>query len=83
MIFGSEECDDGNLALGDGCNSGCKVEEKSKCSGEPSECERCGNGIIEGSEECEDGNIENGDGCSENCKAEPGWICSLDEPSVC
>ncbi|MBT7902584.1 DUF4215 domain-containing protein [Candidatus Woesearchaeota archaeon] len=56
-----EECDDGNLIDGDGCNSKCQ-KEKPKVE--------CGNGIIETGEECDDGNKVGGDGCSAKCTLE-------------
>lgn len=57
-----EECDDGNLADGDGCASDCTVEG-------------CGNGIIDmyadgTQEECDDGNTDDNDGCSSWCTEE-------------
>ena len=54
-----EECDDGNLVNGDGCNSFCKVETI-----------ECGNGLEELGEDCDDGNLIDGDGCSANCVSE-------------
>ncbi len=33
-----EECDDGNMADGDGCNAACQVEDYFACEGEPSRC---------------------------------------------
>lgn len=56
-----EECDDGNLVNGDGCNSLCQIEEA-----EPV----CGNGVVEEWEQCDDGNTEDGDGCSATCMVE-------------
>ena len=38
-----EQCDDGNLVNGDGCDANCQSEE-------PAEC---GNGVLEGGEECD------------------------------
>jgi len=54
-----EQCDDGNKSNGDGCSSGCRLENW-----------KCGNGIIEGAEECDDGNVNTGDGCTPQCKLE-------------
>ena len=51
-----EECDDGNLALGDGCDDLCQLE--------------CGNNILNLGEECDDGNHDSGDGCSDACVRE-------------
>jgi cysteine-rich repeat protein len=65
-----EECDDGNLVGGDGCNSFCELEY-------------CGDFIINNVDEnCEDGNNDSGDGCSSSCKIESGWGCHGD-PSNC
>lgn len=58
VIDEGEECDDGNVADGDGCTD-CTVDPE------------CGNGDVEGDEECDDGNTSNGDGCSSNCAIEP------------
>src|SRR5262249_8537723 len=38
LIESGEECDDGNLAVGDGCNSSCAVEPGFICTGQPSVC---------------------------------------------
>ncbi len=54
-----EECDDGNLINGDGCDDQCFIEVP-----------ECGNGIIEAGEECDDGNLINGDGCDDQCNIE-------------
>lgn len=51
-----EECDDGNLEPGDGCDEECMAE--------------CGDGVTNGDEECDDGNRESGDGCDANCRSE-------------
>jgi cysteine-rich repeat protein len=49
-----EECDDGNLINGDGCDNNCTIT-------------RCGNGIVDPGEQCDDGNGIDGDGCDHNC----------------
>jgi cysteine-rich repeat protein/probable HAF family extracellular repeat protein len=49
-----EECDDGNTADGDGCDSNCTYTT-------------CGNGRRSGTEECDDGNKVDGDGCDADC----------------
>ncbi len=77
VIEASEQCDDGNALILDGC-VGCMVERGYRCTGEPSACLRqfsgdgCGNGIISRSEECDDGNARDGDGCSRICLREEG-----------
>ena len=54
VITGSEECDDGNLLDGDGCQSSCAVEPDWSCTGEPSVCALlCGNGQLDSGEECD------------------------------
>jgi len=52
-----EQCDDGNIQSGDGCNSTCGTE-------------RCGNGVRDFREQCDDGNTISGDGCRANCTLE-------------
>ncbi len=53
-----EECDDGNRLDGDGCSSGCLVEEGWDCEGQPSVCTSlCGNGTLDPGEECDGDNL--------------------------
>ena len=52
-----EQCDDGNVAAGDGCSPVCTLEV-------------CGNGILDPGEGCDDGNTTSGDGCSATCQVE-------------
>jgi cysteine-rich repeat protein len=59
VVDSGEECDDGNLANGDGCSVSCTVETL------------CGNGVLNGGEQCDDGNSVAGDGCSPTCTLEP------------
>ncbi|HEX5041685.1 MAG TPA: DUF4215 domain-containing protein [Candidatus Polarisedimenticolaceae bacterium] len=49
-----EECDDGNLLVGDGCRPNCTQEI-------------CGDGVLDPQEQCDDGNLVSGDGCQANC----------------
>lgn len=49
-----EECDDGNLAPGDGCDEHCFVE-------------KCGNNVTQAGEDCDDGNQTDNDACSNEC----------------
>lgn len=88
-----EECDDGNLVPGDGCDEHCFLEV-------------CGNHVVQVGETCDDGNRTSGDGCSADCQGEfdcgdgeikepfeecdppdSGPVCSLEEygndPSQC
>ncbi|MCA9607810.1 MAG: DUF4215 domain-containing protein [Myxococcales bacterium] len=57
LLDPGEECDDGNLASGDGCDSNCRTEI-------------CGDGVLTAAEECDDGNLVDGDGCSSDCSLE-------------
>lgn len=63
IIESEEECDDGNLYNGDGCDSKCLNEIKSVC----------GNGIEEDGEQCDDANDDDMDGCTSECVQ-----CSID-----
>jgi cysteine-rich repeat protein len=56
---GLEQCDDGNLLNGDGCNNQCLIEIPAPV---------CGNGVLEASEQCDDGNVVDSDGCSSLCE---------------
>lgn len=76
-----EECDDGGVRGGDGCDSKCRVEKGWSCAAgswaHQSECDKCGNGQLRGQEECDDGNTAAGDGCSKDCKIEKGNTCKV------
>ena len=39
LVQGLEECDDGALIDGDGCDSSCEIETFYNCTGEPSTCD--------------------------------------------
>jgi len=74
-----EECDDGNIAPGDGCSATCTLEAfcgDSICGpGEtnlncPEDCAVCGDGTLDAGEECDDGNILNFDGCTPSCQTD-------------
>ncbi len=67
---GGEECDDGNLVDGDGCDSNCTLT-------------RCGNGIITAGEECDDGNAVDGDCCSSTCMLAPSGTLCRPALSIC
>jgi cysteine-rich repeat protein len=58
-VASGEQCDDGNVADGDGCSSTCQFEY-------------CGNGHVDSAngEQCDDSNFADGDGCSSTCKLE-------------
>lgn len=63
-----EECEDGNVASGDGCSSSCLREGRDTFG-------VCGNGTVErtpagAGEDCDDGARISGDGCSSDCLSE-------------
>jgi fibro-slime domain-containing protein len=80
-ITGSEACDDGNSADGDGCSHDCQIEAGYSCpNGAGAHCVRegrCGDGTVNVSagEQCDDGNTTNGDGCTATCKVEALYVC--------
>jgi cysteine-rich repeat protein len=53
-----EQCDDGNVVSGDGCDANCTPTG-------------CGNRIVTAGEQCDDGNLVSGDCCSPICQLEP------------
>ncbi len=53
-----EQCDDGNLANGDGCSAQCTIEAKQP---------ECGNNIIESGEQCDGTDTPAGRTCLSNC----------------
>ena len=53
QINGAETCDDGNFAVGDGCDATCALE--------------CGNSRLDPNEECDDGNQADNDACTSEC----------------
>ena len=59
----TEECDDGNLANGDGCSATCTIEGPLPLV--------CGDGLAVTPEQCDDHNLVGGDGCSSTCMLEP------------
>jgi cysteine-rich repeat protein len=71
-VAGSEQCDDGNTANGDGCSSVCKIEANPTC----------GDGAVASTEGCDDGNTAADDGCSATCTVEDGYTCT-GAPSTC
>ncbi len=77
---GSEQCEDGNTATGDGCSPFCRLEPKCPATGGPCTT-ACGDGLLlpidkTNGQECDDGNTVDGDGCSKACKQEPGYKCT-------
>ena len=79
MPEGSEQCDDGNNDLGDGCTPYCRLEPSCPAAG--GACNTaCGDGLLLPSDKmagqaCDDGNTQAGDGCSADCKLEQGYAC--------
>ena len=76
---GSEQCDDGNNDMGDGCTPFCRKEPVCPPGGGPC-TSACGDGVLlpidkANGQECDDGNTVSGDGCSEDCKVEVGFAC--------
>jgi fibro-slime domain-containing protein len=75
---GIEDCDDGNVLAGDGCNGACKVEPNWNCPKEGA-CTRkiiCGDGSIGAGEVCDDGNTLDNDGCDSTCTVQdPRYKC--------
>jgi cysteine-rich repeat protein len=63
IVAGAEQCDDGNLVNGDGCDSQCHVEVPVVPAG-------CGDGVRSATEQCDDGNNLNLDGCDSTCHFE-------------
>jgi|GEM_PF-2893183 len=61
LVEASEQCDDGNVLSGDGCDASCSIEVVPTV---------CGNGAVEAGEQCDDGNLIDGDGCAASCQAE-------------
>jgi fibro-slime domain-containing protein len=82
---GIEECDDGNVLPGDGCNGNCKVEPNWTCP-PAGKCTRkiiCGDGVIGAGEVCDDGNTLDGDGCNSTCTVQdPAFKCVAGQPCV-
>ena len=78
----AEECDDGNLENGDGCDSNCQIEDGWICTVLDEEvsmisaCQVCGNSLVEGYEQCDDGNTDAGDGCNPTCVIEANFTCN-------
>ena len=75
-----EECDDGDIMDGDGCDSECYIEDSFVCSSDPgkqSTCAECGDGYLDFPEECDDKDNANGDGCNSECRVEKYFQCSF------
>jgi cysteine-rich repeat protein len=69
VVDADEDCDDGNLDNGDGCDANCTVTA-------------CGNGIVTDGEDCDDGNLVGGDCCDEACSLE-GAGSTCDDAEAC
>ncbi len=80
MPEGSEQCDDGNNDMGDGCTPYCRREPV--CPPAGGACNTaCGDGLLlmsdlAAGQQCDDGNTIGGDGCSADCKNEAGFDCA-------
>ena len=80
MREGSEQCDDGNNDMGDGCTPFCR--EEPVCPAAGGACTTsCGDGLLlpvdmAQGQQCDDGNTVAGDGCSSDCKNEMGYQCT-------
>jgi len=71
IVQAGEQCDDGNVAPGDGCGATCAVEQCFTCTGEPSVC------VATTGPACEDGNpCTTGDHCA-------AGVCLSGGPTVC
>jgi uncharacterized delta-60 repeat protein len=69
MLDTDEQCDDGNLVDGDGCDANCTPTA-------------CGNGVVTVGEQCDDGNTTSGDCCAVGCQLEAdGAPC--DDANLC
>ena len=81
VLQGTEACDDGNTASGDGCSQSCQLEANYSCPTPGEKCTNlavCGNNILTSDEICDDGNTVSGDGCSKDCQTiESGWVCPV------
>jgi fibro-slime domain-containing protein len=76
VVEGTEDCDDGNALIGDGCTPFCTREpecEDGSCTAV------CGDEAIFAPETCDDGNTRSGDGCSADCRIEAGFTCEVQE----
>ena len=82
---GIEECDDGNVLPGDGCNGACKVEKNWSCppAGKCTRLVICGDKQVGPGEVCDDGNTKDNDGCNSTCTVQdPAFTCIPGEPCV-
>lgn len=85
VVNGTDVCDDGDFAGGDGCSPACTVEPGWVCSGAaPSACvATCGDGLVVGPEQCDDDNFASGDGCGLTCHVEAYHQCRTVAPTTC
>jgi fibro-slime domain-containing protein len=75
-LEGDEECEDGNVVGGDGCDSACHLEPGWKCPtlGGPCAETRCGDGVKEGTEQCDNGKHDWSANCTPTCTALPSCV---------
>ena len=86
IVQSGEGCDDGNKTSDDGCASDCSLEPGWSCTGQPSVCSHnCGNGAVDAAdgETCDDGNTTSNDGCSSSCQIENCGNGQLDAGETC
>src|SRR4051812_283229 len=79
-LTAGEECDDKNIAGGDGCSPSCQQEADFACPAPGEKCVstvKCNDRKVNGNEQCDDGNNTAGDGCSPTCTLECGWTCTV------
>ena len=88
-LDGTEDCDDGNVINGDGCQSDCTcpVGMNPNGSGGCLDPALCGNGTLDASEECDDGNVIDDDGCQSDCTCpvgmDPNGVGGCLDPALC
>lgn len=74
----TEECDDKNSIINDGCTS-CKIDSKCYTNYKGISVCKCGDGVLDNDvlagEACDDDNFDNSDGCSSTCFVENGYHC--------
>ncbi len=75
VVEGAEQCDDVNLADGDGCSSACTIEPGFVCTGEPSVCALINHPPTVGDDVCVGGSNDGGS-CSTDADC-LGGVCGL------
>lgn len=75
VVEQNEQCDDGNIIPGDGCDASCNTEQGFVCNAQL----LCGNSVVDFGEQCDDGNLIEGDGC-DSCSVEIDMTNFIREP---